>query len=93
MNRYIIIILSIAAGLISSCGTKEAPKKETTAATTAAPVAETADVVTLTPEQATNAGIALGHAEKRSIHTNLKVNGTIDVVPENVVSVSIPLGG
>lgn len=93
MNRYIIIILSIAAGLISSCGTKEEPKKETPAATTAAPAADAGDMVTLTPEQATNAGIALGQAEKRSIHTNLKVNGTIDVVPENVVSISIPLGG
>jgi membrane fusion protein, heavy metal efflux system len=50
-------------------------------------------IVQLTDEQAKNAAIVTGVSEAREIHSTLKVNGVIDVPPQNVISVSAPLGG
>jgi membrane fusion protein, heavy metal efflux system len=49
--------------------------------------------VTLTPEQIKNAGLTTGKLQQKTISTILKVNGKIDVPPQNMVSVSVPLGG
>jgi cobalt-zinc-cadmium efflux system membrane fusion protein len=49
--------------------------------------------VTLSEAQVKNANIVIGKVEKRNISTLLKVNGKIDVPPQNIVSVSFPLGG
>lgn len=51
------------------------------------------NVVTLTEAQLKNAGIQTGKLENRPISSILKVNGKIDVPPQNMVSVSVPLGG
>jgi len=50
-------------------------------------------LVALTEAQAKNAGIVTGKAEKRSVAAVMKVNGKTDVPPQNIVSVSFPLGG
>lgn len=50
-------------------------------------------VVKLNDEQIKNAGIVIGKLESRTISSVLKVNGKIDVPPQNMVSISIPLGG
>ncbi len=47
----------------------------------------------LTKAQLANAKIELGQVEEKSIKSILKVNGKIDVPPQNLVSVSVPLGG
>lgn len=49
--------------------------------------------VTLSDAQFKNANITVGTLEKRSLSSTLKVNGKIDVPPQNMVSVSMPLGG
>ncbi|HMI60463.1 MAG TPA: efflux RND transporter periplasmic adaptor subunit [Puia sp.] len=49
--------------------------------------------VRLTEAQMKNAGIETGHLEKKNISSILKLNGAIDVPPQNMVSVSVPLGG
>lgn len=49
--------------------------------------------VTLTDEQFKNAGITLGKIKQQSISSILKVNGIIEVPPQNIVSISVPLGG
>lgn len=49
--------------------------------------------VVLTEAQKNNAGIMISTPEKKSMHAHLKVNGIIDVPPQNLVSVSFPLGG
>ncbi|MCW2798524.1 MAG: hypothetical protein JWM79_4021 [Nocardioides sp.] len=49
--------------------------------------------VELTPNQIKNAGIVTGTPEVREIHNSVKVNGVIDVPPQNIISVSAPLGG
>lgn len=51
------------------------------------------NLVSITEGQFNNANIEMVTLEKRSISTTLKVNGQIDVPPQNMVSVSMPLGG
>jgi cobalt-zinc-cadmium efflux system membrane fusion protein len=49
--------------------------------------------VTLTDAQLKNAGIDTGHVQMRKVSSMLKVNGVIDVPPQNRVSISFPMGG
>ncbi|MBI3481407.1 MAG: efflux RND transporter periplasmic adaptor subunit [Bacteroidetes bacterium] len=49
--------------------------------------------VTLSDEQFKSIGIELGSIETRSMSGNIKVHGVLDVPPQNLVSVSAPLGG
>ncbi len=85
MKSYFISIMAIL--LAYSCGSK---KEEPSAPTTEAAI-ETA--VSLDEVQLKNAGITLGKPEFKPISATLKLNGSIDVPPQNMVSVSFPLGG
>src|SRR5690606_6624517 len=77
------LILSLI--LVVSCGTKEV-QNET--------VIEAAqNTVTLTEAQMKSANITIGQTEMKSLSTIIKVNGKIDVPPQNMTSVSMPLGG
>ena len=71
---------------LASCTTAEPP------ADAVAP-ASSATTVTLTPEQLANAGIVVGKAERRSLGVLMPVQGVVDVPPQNLVSISAPLGG
>lgn len=51
------------------------------------------NTVQLTDAQWKNAGIETGKPEKKDISSILKLTGSIDVPPQNRVSVSVPLGG
>ena len=51
------------------------------------------NVVTLTDAQFKNAEIETGKLSAKNISTILKVNGKIDVPPQNMVSVSAPMAG
>lgn len=83
--KKIIIILNVLL-VLSSCNNKQTDKQETSAT-------KTENAVTLTDLQYKNAGIEIGKIENRSISSVLKLNGKIDVPPQNMVSVSVPLGG
>lgn len=80
-----IFILSIIISLFSACNNK---KPET-------PVEKTVpeDMVELTDAQMKNTEISTGTIQLQDISATLKVNGIIDVPPQNLVSVSVPLGG
>ncbi|MER0441771.1 efflux RND transporter periplasmic adaptor subunit [Emticicia sp. W12TSBA100-4] len=81
-------ILGIATlFLISSCGSKT-----TTEETTDSTVVESS-VANLTEKQVQNIGIETGALEQKSFSTILKVTGKVDVPPQNLISVSVPLGG
>lgn len=54
---------------------------------------EASDIITLTDEQLRSAGIQTGVIGKRTLNSELKVNGLVDVPPQNIVSISFPLGG
>lgn len=84
MTKYIII--SIAFLLFINCGCKQ--KKAITTENV-----QTQNSVELTNAQLQNAKIETGKIEKRSISSILKVNGKIDVPPQNMISISVPLGG
>lgn len=81
--RYIVSIVLIT--LLAACSSKKTEEQ-------AAGELDTG-VVTLTDEQIKNAGIQTGIIEKKLLNSELKVNGLVDVPPQNIVSVSFPLGG
>ncbi|MBL7730913.1 MAG: efflux RND transporter periplasmic adaptor subunit [Chitinophagaceae bacterium] len=81
-----IISLLGAILLLVSCGGSK--KEEPTAIVT-----NDENIVTLTDAQMKNAGIQTGKLEHQSISSVMKVNGKIDVPPQNMVSISVPLGG
>jgi len=86
MTRFLILFFSIL--IAAGCnGDKKAEVK------TEETVTATETTVQLTDDQMKNAGIATGKLELKNISAVLKVSGTIDVPPQNIVSVSVPLGG
>lgn len=91
MKKITFIVLYSTGILLYAC--RESKPNEGSARETKADTAVADNVVQLTPEQVTNAGITAQPAGARDMHTVLKVNGVIDVPPQNIVSVSIPLGG
>ncbi len=51
------------------------------------------DAVELSPAQAELIGLQTGRLELRSLSATVRVNGMLDVPPQNLVSISAPLGG
>lgn len=80
------IIILIAVLLLSSCTGSDVPAKEG--------AAETSEmIVQLTEEQYGNAAIQVGQPELKFISSTIQVNGKVGVPPQNLVSISAPLGG
>jgi cobalt-zinc-cadmium efflux system membrane fusion protein len=79
----------------SACTTKT--KEKETAGDHQAEEAHTADgtknTIAFTARQYEVAGIELGKPEMRNLSQVLKVSGLLDVPPQNLVSISAPLGG
>ena len=84
MTKYIII--AIVFGVFTSCGSKT-NNTENTVDNTAQ------NSVELTDAQLKNADLQIGKIHKENISSILKVNGIIEVPPQNMVSISVPLGG
>lgn len=82
--KKIIIVSSLA--LLVACGSKKNQEKTAT-------ITPNENSVTFTRGQMESAKIGLGSLEEKSISTILIVNGKIDVPPQNMISVSMPLGG
>jgi len=79
------ILSFFIAGLLLSCsGKPEATAKE--------PETQPS-VVKFTADQLKQAGIETGQIAVKPLSAELKVNGVVDVPPQNIVSVSFPLGG
>lgn len=81
-----IVSLLMLLLILSSCGSekKEEPKDT---------VQVSGNTATLTDAQLKNAGLETGKLNQQTISSVLKVNGKIDVPPQNMVSISAPLGG
>lgn len=54
---------------------------------------DASDKVTLTREQAAAAGIVTAPLEQKRMSATVSVNGVVDVPPQNLISVSFPMGG
>jgi membrane fusion protein, heavy metal efflux system len=83
--KNIIIILTIITFLFS-CKSEIKSTENIT-------VAANENAVTLTDAQFKNAKIETTTLQEKSIASVLKLNGKIDVPPQNMISVSVPLGG
>ncbi len=82
---------AVAALLLAACGEKNAEAmREDTASSADSSVG---DVVKVNDAQARNAGIEVAQPQRKTIASALPVSGRIDVPPQNMVSVSMPLGG
>ncbi|MCG3164468.1 MAG: Multidrug resistance protein MdtA [Bacteroidia bacterium] len=84
MKKFIIIFITIAT--LNACSNKQTEKTKTES-----PLTE--NTVTLTEAELKNAGIETNKPEQKNIASILRVNGKIDVPPQNMLSVSVPLGG
>ncbi len=89
---FLVVIISTI--FIFSCGNN----KKTDAKTDATPKKdsshkENATTVELTAEQYKTVGIETGLVEKRVLSGTLKVNGLLDVPPQNLISVTAQMGG
>ncbi len=84
--KNIILIINIAL-LLTSCGNDN---KQSDAENEQPPMENT---LTLTDEQYKNAAIETAKIFTSNISSVLRLNGKIDVPPQSLVSVSVPLGG
>jgi len=85
MNHTHVLLLLLL--LFAGCSTPHSEEHHEASAE------QEASVITLTEEQVKNAAITIAAPVRQRMHTTLKVNGVIDVPPQNIVSVSFPLGG
>jgi cobalt-zinc-cadmium efflux system membrane fusion protein len=79
------IMYTLFFSMLFSCHSPqqaEAPKIE-----------EDPNTITLTEAQIKAAGIQTGTIQRHVLNSELKVNGLVDVPPQNIISVSFPLGG
>ncbi len=95
MKSIINILFSILTiiAVIPACNSKKSEEKSETEKVETKDSTATKDEVFLTADQYKVAAIELGKIEMRNLSSVIKVNGTIDVPPQNVVSISAPLGG
>lgn len=96
MNRIIPGLL-LTMFLYQACNSPKNAGEDTPAKTDSTATAEAGNdgsvEVTFTQAQYNIAAIELGQPERRDISSTLKVNGTIDVPPNQRVTVSVPYGG
>ncbi len=89
--KFSVLFLGIIFGgalLLSSCGSRTdndtATKEKEILAN---------DVAELTADQAKMAGIEMGSVEMRTLSNLIKINGVISTPPQNIATISAPLGG
>ncbi len=86
MKPIIIISATVISVLLTSCsGTAE---KEMTR-----DAAIVSGTVSMTDLQLKNASVEIGAFSEQAISETIRLNGMIDVPPQNIVSVSFPMGG
>ncbi|PJJ60963.1 efflux RND transporter periplasmic adaptor subunit [Hymenobacter chitinivorans] len=91
LYKLAVLILLLSAGCTSKESAPETADAPATASadSTAAP----ADQVTLTADEQQLAAVRTGPLTQRVLGAGLKVNGVLDVPPDQLVSISAPLGG
>lgn len=88
-NRlFTILLVFTCANAIVSCRSKAAKEELAEAHHN-----EEENTIEFTSAQYKTAGIELGKVEKKQISGTIRVNGKLDVPPQQMVSISVPLGG
>jgi cobalt-zinc-cadmium efflux system membrane fusion protein len=89
-------LLILSTFFMVACGNKDSEKTESSEEASIKeeqPVATGTKEIIFTKDQYNLAGIETGTIEMRNLSNIIKLNGTIDVEPESLASVSAPLGG
>ncbi len=86
-RSFYLLLIFFTTSLCISCGSKAAEES------TEAAVQEEANVVEFTQAQYKTASIELGKIENKQISATIRASGVLDVPPQQLISVSIPLGG
>lgn len=89
--RLSVLVLPLVA-LAMACGDRAQDGPADAAVAATAPSGGDS-LVSLTPAQARSADLAIGAAELTDVSSRLRVSGRIEVPPENLVMVSVPMGG
>ncbi|MFF5384193.1 efflux RND transporter periplasmic adaptor subunit [Pedobacter suwonensis] len=84
--------VAVVAILLSSCGNKEKDAASTEEAADSTQTEES-NSVEVSSSQYKAIGVSLGSPELRALSGMLKVNGFIDVPPQNLVSITTQMGG
>jgi membrane fusion protein, heavy metal efflux system len=88
-NNIIMRHLALGLSILSIVGcSKNKVQTELSATDTIA-----ANHVSMTVQQQERVGIEVGHPKADTVSTILRLQGTIDVPPQSVISLSFPLGG
>jgi len=93
MSTHYRLALLTAAALLAGCQSKQEPKTAVpqAAAAPAAPV--NPDEVSVSAAQMQAAGIETGTFARQNMTTEVQANGTVEVPPQNRVSIAAVLGG
>jgi cobalt-zinc-cadmium efflux system membrane fusion protein len=92
MSTYYRLALLTAAALLASCQSK--PEKSAAPPAAAVPAAPAnPDEVSVSAAQMQAAGIETGTFERQNMTTEVQANGTVEVPPQNRVSIAAVLGG
>lgn len=82
------LCLAVFAVIFAACNNPSEPGESNKETTTLLP-----NRVQVTPEQARAIQLQLGPVELRNLSAVVKANGMLDVPPQNLVTISAPLGG
>ena len=87
-KSILVIVLNFCMLFVISCGSKTTnePAEETMAEVNST-------TVELTAPQYAAAGIELGKTEEKQISGTIRASGLLDVPPQQLVTISVPLGG
>lgn len=88
MKTFYIIVLSL---LLFGCGSSSDKKSQS--GPQQQPPKEKDNSIIFGPEQIKNGGVDTGRLSDHLLASLVQVNGQVDVPPENMISVNVPLGG
>jgi cobalt-zinc-cadmium efflux system membrane fusion protein len=86
-STYILVL----AFFISACGSKQDKKEQQPQQQQQAKAK--GNTIVFTPEQNKNGGVDTGVLPTHLLTTAIHVNGQVDVPPENLIAVNVPMGG
>ena len=82
-----LIVPTIILLFLASCGSKQTATQKPSV-----PIVS-GDSVAVSAEQLAASGIVVGQIENRALSGGIPVTGMLDVPPQNLVNVTVPLGG
>lgn len=91
MKTYFFLSIVLISGLASCSKKTESPAATVAADTTKAEAQP--EQIKISPEQFKNLSPEIGHFSETSMADEIKATGMVDVPPENLASVSIPVTG